>query len=118
MTTETYWLLKSYQKFFKFKTSDFIQFKISGTCSRVTVHKIHERLQNSQQNCEQGHATTAESTMIYVCGMLTNFNDAYIAEIRSELRKLTPLWKKIYKVIKRDDQHFIIIFSVKFLFFS
>ena len=31
------------------------------------------------------------STMIYVCGMLTNFNDAYIAEIRSELRKLTPL---------------------------
>ena len=52
-------ILKSYQKFFKFKTSDFIQFKISGTCSRGTLHKIYERLQNSQQNCEQGHATTA-----------------------------------------------------------
>ena len=48
------------------------------------------RLQNSQQNCEQGHVPRL-STMIYVCGMLTNFNDAYIAEIRGELRKLTPL---------------------------
>ena len=58
-----------------------------------TLHKIYERLQNSQQNCEQGGGAMLPrlSTMIYVCGMLTNFNDAYIAEIRSELRKLTPL---------------------------
>ena len=83
-------ILKSYQKFFKFKTSDFIEFKISGTCSRGTVHKIHEILQNSQQNCEQGHATTAVNNDLCLW-------HADIAEIRSELRKLTPLWKKCAK---------------------
>ena len=37
----------------------FIQFIMSGTCSRGTVCEINKRLQNPQQNCKQGHATTA-----------------------------------------------------------
>ena len=59
MTTETYRSLTKSFSNLKQVTLFNLKFQARVQCLRGTVHKIHERLQNSQQNCEQGHATTA-----------------------------------------------------------